>query len=114
MTTIAFVVILNSMKNRKNRRLKPSKPEEPQLTAVRVGRVDEGLGRGSRVDQSARNGSHRRTAQMATRQGAADGGADPDPQTVCGVIIGSMAVAQIFSAATVCGVQQVEAGADDG
>jgi hypothetical protein len=32
----------------------------------------------------------------------------------CGVIIGSMAVAQIFSAATVCGVQQVEAGADDG
>jgi hypothetical protein len=32
----------------------------------------------------------------------------------CGVIIGSMTVAQIFSAATVCGVQQVEAGADGG
>jgi hypothetical protein len=46
---------------------------------------------------------------MATRQGAIDDGADPDPQTVCDVIIGSMAVAQIFSfAATVCGVQQAD------
>jgi hypothetical protein len=78
LTTIAFVAILNSMKIRKN------KPEEPQLTAVKVGRVDGVPGRGRRVGQSARNGSHRRTAQMATMQGADgdDGGADPDPQTV--------------------------------
>jgi hypothetical protein len=71
--------MLNSMKKGRTGDWKPSKPEEPQLTAVRV---DEGLGRGSRVDQSARNGSHRRTAQMATRQGAVDDDADPDPQTV--------------------------------
>jgi hypothetical protein len=46
---------------------------------------------------------------MATRQGAVDDDADPDPQTICGVIIGSMAVAQIFSsAATVCGMQQAD------
>jgi hypothetical protein len=56
----------------------------------------------------AATGAETGTTQMATRQGAADGSADPDPQTVCGVIIGSMAVAQIFSAATVCGVQQAD------
>ena len=63
-------------------KIRKNKPEEPQLTAAKVGRVDGVPGRGRRVEQSARNGSHRRTAQMATMQGAADGGADPDPQTV--------------------------------